>query len=304
MAIAFNISDFRLVLNIVEAASLTKGAEKSFLSLPAASQRVKNLEDSLNLKLFQRKAQGVTPTEAGLAYVKHARLLLSQLDLLTSDLQAFNEGIKGQVRLHANTTWVTELLPTVLGEFLQGHPEIRVDLNERLSDSIVRAVREGIADVGLIAGEVESEGVQAWHVTSSKMVVIAKKGHPILAAPKVYFKDTLQYEFVSLLEGTAWHNYIYSMASSLHLPPIVRVKVASYDAIWRMVEAGAGISVIPHVVVERLVASGLIGYTELLDPWAVREYKVCARDFDELPTFSRQFVDALLEHYRRDDASK
>lgn len=293
---AFHLNDFHLVLQIVDAASLTKGAERCHLSLSAASQRIKNLEDRLNLKLFQRNAQGVVPTEACQTYVRHARQILMQLDLLASDLRPFSAGIRGQVRLHANTTAVTEFLPPVLGRFLRDNPDIQVDLKERESDTIVRSVRDGAADIGMVAGSVVTDGLQVRKLTSSKLVVVAPVGHPVLSAP-LHFKDTLQYPYVSLLEASAWHSYIHAMASSMHILPTVRVHVASYDAVCRMVASGAGISVIPLVVVERLMADADIGYTELLDPWAIRQYQLCARDFDQLPAFSQQLVNALMALY-------
>ena len=75
----FDLADLRLMVRIAEANSLTRGAEASFLSLPAASTRINNLEESLGAKLLYRTSQGVTLTPPGQAFVHHARVVLAQL---------------------------------------------------------------------------------------------------------------------------------------------------------------------------------------------------------------------------------
>lgn len=86
--------------------------------------------------------------------------MLQQLEHLLGDLQEYARGVKGHVRVLANTTSITEFLPPVLRTYLATHPDVNVDLRERLSQDIVRAVSEGIADIGLIAGYVRTEGLQ------------------------------------------------------------------------------------------------------------------------------------------------
>jgi DNA-binding transcriptional LysR family regulator len=83
----FDLADLRLIVRIAEANSLTRAAEASFLSLPAASTRIKNLEESIGAKLLYRTSQGVTLTPAGQAFVHHARAVLAQLEHLTGDMQ-------------------------------------------------------------------------------------------------------------------------------------------------------------------------------------------------------------------------
>ncbi|MFI5468582.1 LysR substrate-binding domain-containing protein [Pseudomonas aeruginosa] len=83
-------------------------------------------------------------------------------------------------------------------------------------------------------------------------MVIAPEGHPILEGGEVHFKEALQYAFVSLLEGSAIHVFLSRAASALHIPLTIRVQVASSDAIFRMVEAGAGIAIVPQAGFERL----------------------------------------------------
>jgi len=107
----FDLADLRLMVRVAEANSLTRGAEASFLSLPAASTRIKNLEESLGAKLLYRTSQGVTLTPPGQAFVHHARLVLAQLEHLTSDMQEYAKGIKGHLRVFANTTALGEFLP-------------------------------------------------------------------------------------------------------------------------------------------------------------------------------------------------
>lgn len=298
MAIHFDITDFRLFINIAETSSLTRGAERSFLSVPATSNRIKNLEDNLGVRLLERSSQGVSLTNAGKVYLQHAKVILGQLELLTGDLQAHTEGLKGQLRLLGNTTAITEYLPPVVGEYLKTHPDVHIDMRERLSDDIVRAVRDGSADLGVVSGSVVTDGLQTVNLVSSRLVVIAPLGHPVLASQGVLFKEALQYAFVSLLEGSAIHVFLSRAAAALHIPMTIRVQVASSDAIFRMVEAGAGIAVVPLAGFARLKGSANIGSCTLLDPWAVRTFQLCAQDFDGLSSFARDFANNLVDWCR------
>jgi len=298
MAMHFDITDFRLFINIAETSSLTRGAERSFLSVPATSNRIKNLEDNLGMRLLERSPQGVTLTNAGKTYLQHARIVLAQLEMLTGELQQYAIGLKGQFRLQANTTAITEYLPPVVGDYLKTHPDVHIDMRERLSDDIIRSVRDGSADLGIVSGSVVTEGLQNVPLVSSRLMVIAPIGHPMLEKSEVFFKEALQYEFVSLLEGSAIHVFLSRAAAALHKPFTIRVQVASSDAIFRMVEAGAGIAVVPQAVYNRLKGQQNIGSCDLLDPWAVRTFQLCAQDFEGLSAFARDFANSLITYYR------
>lgn len=298
MAMHFDIADFRLIARIAETGSLTKAAEKAYLSVPAASHRLKNLEDGLNIKLVIRSAQGARLSDAGKVYLKHARCVLNQLELLTADLQEFGSGIKGVARVFANATAISEFLPGMLGGYLQRHADVQLDLRERMSEDIVRCVRDGQADIGIISGLVPTDRLQALPLISSRLVVIAPNSHELAQESQVNFRDLLGYEFVSLPEGNSVHDFFSQKAAALHLPMKLRVQVASYDAICSMVESGAGIAIVPTPVVERLQLAGRVAVCELLDLWARREFQAVAVDFDALPRYCLDFVDELLAHLR------
>ena len=93
MAMHFDLVDLRLMVHIADANSMTRGAELSFISLPAASTRIKNLEESIGTKLLYRTSQGVTLTPPGQAFVSHARMVLGQIEHLRGDMQEYVRGI-------------------------------------------------------------------------------------------------------------------------------------------------------------------------------------------------------------------
>lgn len=295
----YDLTDFRVVANIAEEANLTRGAARSFLSVAATSHRVRNLEDALRVKLFERSAQGVSLTEAGKAYLAHAYRVLGQLEHLTSDLQPFGAGVTGSLRIQANTTAITEFLPPVFSEFLRAHRDVQVDLRERLSDDAVRAVREGSADLAIISGSVPVDDLEVQRFASSRLVAVAPVGHEILSRTRVAFAELLEHEFVALLDGCATQQFLRHMALKQHRRIKVRVQVAGFDALCRMVEAGVGVGVVPEVAVIRLNLYQTLGVRELADPWALREYRLCAKCFDALPPFAQSFVQTMLDRYRR-----
>jgi DNA-binding transcriptional LysR family regulator len=97
------------------------------------------------------------------------------MEHLCSDLQEYAQGVKGHVRLFANTTAITEFLPGVLSRFLATHRHVNVDLRERLSPIIVRAITDGAADIGIVAGNVRMEGLQVLPYREDRLILVCAR---------------------------------------------------------------------------------------------------------------------------------
>src|SRR6201988_3371715 len=158
----FDLADLSLFRHVVEAGSITHGAERAHLALPAASTRIRNMEEALGAQLLVRRRQGVTPTPAGRTLLQHARVILRQAARLREDLSAYAGGLAGQVKVLSNTNALTEFLPETLSSFLAAHPPVSVDLEERLSAQIVGLGAEGVADLGVVAGTVDMSALETF----------------------------------------------------------------------------------------------------------------------------------------------
>ncbi|MDN4016850.1 LysR substrate-binding domain-containing protein [Zwartia panacis] len=295
MANHFDLTDLQLIVNIGDASSLTRGAEKLHLSLPAASNRVKNLEDHFGTRLFHRNSQGVTLTPSGEAFLRHARLVLRQIDHLRGDIHEYARGIKGQVRMLANTTAMTEFMPAVLSRFLASHPDVTVELRERLSYLVIKAVSEGSADIGIVAGKPASSELEYIPYREDRLVLVTPLEHPLGELKEVAFSDTLAYEYVGLSEWSAIHAFLIQAADKLGYPFRFRVEVGSFEAVCRMIEAGVGIGVVPELVAKRYSQRLKIKLVRLSDEWSERKLQICVRNLEQLPSFTRDLVNMLIE---------
>src|SRR6202043_142769 len=136
----FDLVDLRLFLFVVEGASITHGAARAGMALASASERIRLMEESLGAALLDRHRRGVRATPVGAALAHHAQLVIQQVERMRGELSEYADGIRGRVRLFANTTATAEFLPATLAAFLSQHPQIDIDLEERSSRDIVRAV--------------------------------------------------------------------------------------------------------------------------------------------------------------------
>jgi DNA-binding transcriptional LysR family regulator len=292
-AMHFDLVDLRLFVNISEENSLTRGAERSHMSLPAASARIKHLEDSFGARLLHRTGQGVTLTPPGQALLHHARLVLQQLEQLRGDMQEYADGVKGHLRIFANTTAITEFLPKVLPAFLAQHPDISIDLRERLSHDIVRAVAEGKTDIGIVAGNVRTEGLEVLPYRSERLVLATAVGHPLARHARLRFEQTLQFNYVGLPEASAIHTFLLRAAADLQQSLKIRIQVGNFEALCRMIEADAGIGILPESAARRYAQTMAVQIIELEDEWAARNLQICVRSLALLPLFARQLLELL-----------
>lgn len=293
----FDLVDLRLMVRVAESNSLTRGAESSHMSLPAASTRIKNLEESIGAKLLYRTSQGVTLTPPGQAFVHHARQVLGQIEHLRGDMQEYAKGIKGHLRVFANTTALGEFLPPVLRSYLRTHPDVNIDLRERLSHDIVRAVSEGQTDIGIVAGHVRTENLQTIAYRKDRLVLVVPAGHALaeaLHAEGVAFAQTLDLDHIGLHESSAIHAFLRQVCDGLHRSLRLRIQVGNFEAACRMIEAAVGVGILPESAARRHAHAMAIRIVPLSDDWAVRAMHVCVRSLDALPMFARDLVDLLV----------
>lgn len=289
----FDLTDLRLFIQISELKSLTRAAESTHLSLAATSSRVKELESRFGVRLLYRENKGVRLSPAGETLLQHAQQFMQQVERLKSDMQQYNNGIKGHIRIFANTTAVTEFMPEVLGEFLARHPQVNVALEERLNHDIVRGVQEGTADIGIVAGEIVGQGLEVLNFSTDRLVLATALDHPLAQAGSVAFADTLEYDHIGLHEGSTLQHFLNRIVSEHGQQLKLRIQVRSFEAMCRMIESHVGIGVLPQSAAQRLGKSMKIALLELSEPWAVRERSVVVQQLKMLPQYARELVDVI-----------
>jgi DNA-binding transcriptional LysR family regulator len=290
----FDLVDLQLVQNVAEAASITHGAGRSGLALASASERIRDMEAALGVPLFERQRRGVTPTPAGLALIHHARLVTRQLERMRGDLGQFAKGLRGRVRLLSNTAATLEFLPPLLGKFLARHPRIDVEIEDRPSPDIVRAVARGSADLGIVADVVDAAAeLETMPFAQDRLVLVTPKRHALGKRKRLAFREVLDQDFVGLPTGSALQVYVDGQAARAGQRLKTRIRLSGFDATCKVVESGIGIAVVSKIAADRCRRSMAIEVVPLSDAWAVRRLRICARSFRDLPAPARDLVDAL-----------
>jgi DNA-binding transcriptional LysR family regulator len=294
----FDLTDLRLFVLTADEGNLTRAAAGRHLSLAAASARIKALETQAGLALLYREARGVRLTPAGEAFLHHARGVLRQAEQLRTDLQEYGGGLRGHVRVFANTTAVTDFLPEILPSFLKANPKVNVDLQEKPNADIARGVLDGRADLGIVAGQVDTLGLRAIHFSTDRLVLVVPRGHRFARRKRMAFAETLDEDAVGMQHGSTLQAFLAQITEKLGKPLKLRIQLASFDAMCRMIGAGVGVGIVPEsAALRNLKPMGLV-QINLSDDWAVRERFVLVREREAVPAFAQSLIETLCGHYR------
>lgn len=264
----------RLFCAVAQTGSITKGASRCHLALSAASRRLADFEEAAGSMLLERTAQGVRLTPAGHVAMQHAMRLSQGFDLFGGELAEYAQGFRGHVRLWANMSALTEFLPDVLARFMVKHPEIKVDIEEQLSGDIARALLDGVADIGVFAEGTPVDGLTVRPFQTDELVLICAQDHELGGRESVSFRDSLAHPFVGLNRGSSLLALISDQAQTAGLPLRLRVQVASFGAMCRMVGAGLGLGVLPRAACAPLLQPYVLRALRLDEPWAERRLLV------------------------------
>ncbi|MBJ7263781.1 MAG: LysR family transcriptional regulator [Burkholderiaceae bacterium] len=290
-----DLTDLRLFLNVGQTLNLTRAAERTFLSLPAASARIKNMEEAFKARLLVRQVTGVALTPAGEVLLRHAHEIFRQLECLNADLQPYASGVKGRLRVLANTTATNSFLADALSTFLAETADVDVELEEKLSGEIVLSIRSGGADLGIVAGTVDTTGLDVLPLFRDELAVVVSLAHPLAQKTRLRFIDLLDdYQFVGIHPHSAIQTFLEDIAQGLGKRILQRVHVGSFEAVCRMVEAGAGIAIVPRACVARYSRPDQLVVIALEDGWALRDRLLVRPRGRDLPQFAERFIEHVV----------
>lgn len=292
MSMRFDLIDLRLFLAVAEAGSITHGAVEAGLSLPAASERLREMEAAGGVMLLERGRRGVALTEAGEALLHHARLILSQMARMRGEIGQFAKGLRGTVRLFANTAAMAEVLPERLGPWLAANPGADIDLKERPSVDIARNVARGFAEIGVLSDAVDTTGLILRPFVTDRLVVVTARDHCFSGKSAVRFEDLGPEPFIALSDG-ALQDHLNAQAARIGLRLKPRIRLRTFDDICRMAGTGVGIGIVPQTAARRCRQSARIAITNLSEDWATRRLALCTRTDLDLSPLAKNLLDHL-----------
>ncbi|WP_299313727.1 LysR family transcriptional regulator [uncultured Halomonas sp.] len=293
----FDFLTLKLFVTVADEGRLTAAAEREHLALAAVSKRISDLEALVGTPLLYRRSRGVQLTPAGQAFVHHARRILENIERLSAELSEYGEGIRGHVRIHSNTSAIIAFLPQDLSDFSRDYPQIKLDLQERVSSEVIAAVRDGLADLGIFAGHVPVQDLQIMPYRSDRLVLVTPRDHPLAGRESLCLHEATEYDFVGLQQDASLQSLLHEQASRAGRTLRMRIQVRSFDAICRMIHHGMGVGVLPQRTIYRDLRDLALHSIPLADDWAQRELVIGMRRYETLPVTARHLVDHLTRRH-------
>jgi DNA-binding transcriptional LysR family regulator len=285
-----------LFIAVVEETSLAKAAEREHLAPSAISKRLADLELNLNVKLFDRRPNGMFPTAAGGALLHHARLIMRNVGDLETELNDFAGGVRGTIRVQSNATAMARYLPEDLKSFLVSYPQVRVELEESTSPETLRAVADNAADIGIYGDVLVPADLESRLYRIDRLALLVPEGHPLGARETITFAEAVGFDFVGTPKGSSIDTVLVRAASDIGVPLRMSIRTSGFDVISRMVGAGLGVAVVPESVTGIYAQSTHVKALRLEERWAERRLMVCIRSLDSLTPAAAAF----LGHLTRD----
>lgn len=254
----FRLRVFRIV---AEELSFTRAAERLFLTQPAVTMQVKNLEEDLGLRLFDRTGQRIALTAAGTALLDYARRIAALCADAERDLAALKGETRGRLALGASTTIAQYLLPRLAGQFLAAFPAIELSILSGNTEEVVGALVEGRIALGLIEGPPNRADVKCQPFVEDEIVLVVPPSHEWAGMDSVDSAAIRSAKVILRERGSGTRQVVEDAlkraridARKLH----IALELDSTESIKSAIEAGIGIGFVSRWALAREVALGLL----------------------------------------------
>jgi DNA-binding transcriptional LysR family regulator len=234
--------------------SFTKAAETLFMTQPAVTFQIKQLEEQYNTRLFERGHGRVALTPAGQIVYDYAERILGLSSELDTRLKEMTGRLSGPLLIGASSTIAEFMLPRVLGAFKSRYPDVQARLFVANSGTVEGRVGEHTIDVGLIEAPSHLPSLLTEPCFEDELQVVVSPSHPLAKLKSVMPKQLLSHAYISREEGSGTREFtdIYLRKAGIAEDELkVEMELGSPEALKGVVSAGAGFAILSELAVEK-----------------------------------------------------
>lgn len=300
-----------LLVALAEEGNIHRAAQVLSMTQPAASKLLKDLEDVLEVPLFERLPRGMRPTWYGETMIRHARMALASLNQAHDELGALKTGHFGQVGVGAITSPGLRVLPAAVALVKQEHPTLRVSLDIETSPVLLDRLEQGRLDilVGRLYAEHDKANLRYEPLTEELVSAVARPGHPLLGMSGLTLRDMVSAGWIVPPAGSVLRHRFDLMFQQEGLPPPLNiVETSSLLFITRMLQQSNMVAVLATDVAHYYASHGLMSVLPIDLPCHMDDFGIITRTDRLLSPAAKVMMKAikqtsLAEYGRRLDAS-
>lgn len=290
------LKQLRLLIAVGKHNNIQNAARELNVSQPAATKMIKDLELDFEVQLFTRTNRGVIPTPYGEALIRHGKLIFSQVSNAAQELDDLNEGSSGGIVVGTLLAASPQLLPQAIALLLEDRPKVAIKVIEGTNEVLIPALKSG--EIDLIVGRLPSQrhrsDLQQVPLFDEKILVVARRGHPLVANSQLSFADLKPYGWIlPPVETTLRRQLDQFFVRQQQYVPSVAIESVSYLTNRAVLQAGDFIGLMPAHVAAQDIASGLL--QEI--PWSLPiddgPVGVTFRNANQLSPAAAGFLQAL-----------
>lgn len=292
-----------LLSALAEEGNIHGAACSMFMTQPAASKLLKELEDVLAVPLFERLPRGMRPTVYGESMIRHARMVLANLGQAYEEVSALKAGRGGHVRVGTVTTPGMSLLPMAISRLKHGHPNLRVQVQLGSTPELLTALRQGQLDMVIARPASVQDSEQRLYryaaLADEPVCAVVRPGHALLAQRHVQLQDVAHCAWILPPAGSVLRQRLEQMFQQADLsPPSDLIETTSMLFVTRMLGHSDAIAVLSEEVSQFYAEHGLTDRLPLTLPCSMDPFGLVTLR-DQLPSpGARVMVHALAQSVR------
>jgi LysR family hydrogen peroxide-inducible transcriptional activator len=245
------IHQLRYVCAIAETGSFSRAAERCQVAQPSLSQQVLKLEKDLGAKLFDRLGRSVRLTEAGRAFLPHARSILSQMETARSSVTDKCADVRGSVAVGVIPTIAPYMMPRYTTAFAKKYPEAKLRIVEETTPVLVEGLRDLSIDLAILALPLRHKELELFPLRTEPLFAVLPEGHPRAGAKSLALKELRGESFVMLRDGHCFRDLSLAACTHARVTPRIAFESGQFSSLFGMVAAGIGISLVPEMAIDR-----------------------------------------------------
>jgi LysR family transcriptional regulator, hydrogen peroxide-inducible genes activator len=241
----------RYVCAITETGSFSRAAERCKVAQPSLSQQVLKLEEDLGTKLFDRLGRSVRLTEAGRAFLPHARSILSQMEEARSSVADKAADVQGSVSVGVIPTIAPYLMPRYMTAFTKKYAEAKLRIVEETTPVLIESLRDLSIDLAILALPLRHKDLEVFPLRTEPLFAVLPKDHPRASAESLALRDLSGESFVMLRDGHCFRDLSIAACTHARVTPRIAFESGQFSSLFGMVAAGIGISLAPEMAIDR-----------------------------------------------------